>query len=448
MRAVIIGAGIAGRNLAEKLTAEAYDVTVVDHRPEPLRAVEDQLDVMTVQGHGSSPAVLERAEISKADLVVAVTSVDEVNILACGYARTRNVAHRIARVSNPDYSAAEAARCMEMFGVDLLVNPTRECAQEMASLIRLPGAKEVIRMLGNRVLAVSAVLSSDSLLCRTPIKDCPDPELLKNVRFIVVERGRELMIPSGDTQLMVGDDIYAVGEARHMPAFLDMVAPDRPSIRRVIIAGGGMLGLSLANLLDDSGLEVVLVERDTASADACSTALSRTLVLRGDIMNDDTFDEFGVGEHTAFVATTGDDENNIISSLLAQKHGATLTIGKVSKPEYVPVIDSLSLLDRAVSPPLSMLNSILHFVRGRNVRAAMALHTLPGELLEVVLPGDNPWVGVRIKDLQMPPGAIIATVEREGEILVPTGDLALARGDRMVIYALPRTVRKLESIFE
>ena len=448
MRAIIIGAGSAGRNLVARLCQEHFDVVVVDHQPHFLHSLEEKYDILAVAGNGASPRVLEEAGVEKADLLLAVTNTDEVNILACGYARSSGVAHRVARVSNDDYADPRSASKLRDFGVDLLINPKRECALELASLLQWPGASEVVDLLDRRVYAVSVKVSADSPMCRSPLRACPDPDLIQRVRFVAVQRGREFMIPQGDTQLMVGDDVTAVSDPDSIPAFLDLMFPDRPVIRKAVIAGGGGLGLTLARLLEDSPMDVVLLEHNPEIASACSGVLTRTLVLRGDVMNEEVFADAGLGEHTAFLSATGDDENNIISCLLAQKRGVSLTIGKVSKPEYVPVINSLSLMDRAVSPNLSMLNSILHFVRGRNVRAASLLHTLPGELLEVVLPGDNPWVGRAIKTLHLPRGAIIATIERAGTIMVPTGDVRLETGDRLVLYALPGALRQLDKVFD
>ncbi len=448
MRAIIIGAGSAGRNLAARLCLERYDVVVVDRRAAPLHALEEQFDILTVAGNGASPRVLDQAGVEKADLLIAVTNSDEVNILACGYARSSGVAHRVARVTSDDFDPASAAVKLRDFGVDLMINPKRECALELASLLQWPGASELVDLLDRRVFAISVKVSADSPMCRCALRACPQPDLIQRMRFVAVQRGRDLMIPQGDTQLMVGDDVTAVGDPAGIPAFLDLMFPDRPVIRKAVIAGGGGLGLTLARLLEETPLDIVLLERNPEIASACSGVLTRALVLRGDVMDEDVFAEARLGEHTAFISATGDDENNIISCLLAQKRGVSLTIGKVSKPEYVPVINSLSLLDRAVSPNLSMLNAILHFVRGRNVRAASLLHTLPGELLEVVLPGDNAWVGLAIKDLRLPKGAIIATMERGGRILVPTGEVRLEAGDRLVIYALPGALRQLNRVFD
>lgn len=446
MRVILIGAGSAGRDLAVRLYKEKHDVVVVDRDPTVLSQIQEQMDIQTVVGHGSSPAVLKRAGVSEADLLVAVTDNDEVNLFSCVCAKTAGVRFRVARVSNLDIRTDSDLLRLNELGVDLAINPKEECAVELAYMLQLPGAEEVVDLLQGRVLALGFKVSADSPLLRKTLKDCLPQELLRTVRFIALQRGEDLSIPFGDTRFMVGDDLYVVGQPDALPPLMDVVYPDRPKIGKVIVAGGGSLGLSLARQLERSAMDIVLIEADAKIADACSNVLDRVLVLHGDAMSHETLENAGIGKNTAFVSTTGSDENNIIMCLLAQKAGASFTVGSVSKPEYVPVINSLSLLDRAVSPHLSMMNSILHFIRGRNVRAATLFHTLPGELLEIVLDTGHQWAGRAVKDLDIPKGTILATMERGGEVLVPTGDTLLGVGDRLVVFALPGAVRKLGSI--
>jgi trk system potassium uptake protein TrkA len=196
-----------------------------------------------------------------------------------------------------------------------------------------------------------------------------------------------------------------------------------------------------------SDLEIVLLEADPARAELCSSVLQHALIIRGDLLTPDVVSEVGLREDTAYFAATDDDEYNIISCLLAQKHGACHTLARVTRSEYVPVIENLSLLDRPVNPNLSMMNAILRFVRGQNVCAAASMDTLPGELLEVVLTERNAWTHHAVRDLKMPRGSILATIQREEAVHVPTGDFMLEPGDRLVVFALPQSVARLKSLF-
>jgi trk system potassium uptake protein len=446
MRAVILGAGSAGSHLAARLCAENYDVVVVDHRPGPLASLSDDLDILTIEGHGSSPAVLDRAGIREAEIFVAVTDSDDVNILACVIARMAGVKYKVARISSPDYHAPESPLHLREIGVDLAINPKEECAQELAYMLNLPGTQEVVDLFEGQILSIGFKISADSPLLRCTLADCPKADLLAPVRVLALQRGKSVQIPHGDTRFMVGDDLYMVGRPEDLDAMLDYAYPDRPTIRKVVIAGGGGLGRALARLLEPTALDLVLAEANAETAELCSEMLDRTLVLKGSIMADDTLENAGITDETAFVATTGSDENNIIGCLLGQREGACLTIAKVSRPEYVPIINSLSLLDRAVNPHLSMTNAILHYVRGRSVRSAAVLSTLGGELLEMELDAAHPWTGQPVRALHMPRGAIIAVLERHHVVMVPTGDMTLLAGDRLVLFALPETVSQLAEL--
>ena len=447
MRILIIGAGNAGRHLAGKLSEERHDIVIIDNDEDALQEISAQFDIQTVQGEGSSPRVLEEAGLSKADLVVAVTDRDEVNILACAYAQAAGVAHKVARVSNPDFIHSESKFDLRRMGIDLVISQKEECAQEIFTVLRMPGTLEAVDMLEERVLAVGIKVHMDSPLVLQSLKTFSHPEMLQKVRLIALLRGDELLVPKGDTQLMIGDDIYFVGEPPAVHEFLEWACPEHERFEKVIIAGGGDLGLQLALLLEKSGMPVVLIEKDADRAEECSRRLDRAMVMRGDALDQETLENAGVVHGSAFVAVTSSDENNIMICLLAEKAGSTFTLAQVTRPEYVPIISSLSLLDRAVSAHMSMINAILHFVRGKNVKAAALLHRLPGELLDVVVPAGSPWCGKPIKDQRIPNGLMIATALRGDQVISATGDLRLQAGDRLVVFALPQAVAKVEALF-
>ncbi len=447
MRILIIGAGSAGRHLATKLSEERHDIVIVDRDEAALNEVAAQLDIQTIEGEGSSPKTLEKAGLMKTDLLVAVTDRDEVNILACAFASAAGVPYKVARVANPDFLHANPKFDLKKMGMDLVISQKEECADEIFTILRMPGTLEAVDMLEGRVLAVGVKVHMDSPLVLQTLKNFPRPELLQRIRFIGVMRADELLIPKGDTQLMIGDDIYFCGESADVNAFLEWASPEHENFEKVLIAGGGDLGLQLALRMEKTGTPVVLIEHNKERAEACSKVLDKALIINGDALDSKTLENVGVIHGCAFVATSGNDENNIMICLLAEKAGATFTLAQVTKPEYVPIINSLSLLDRAVSSHMSMVNAILHFVRGKNVKAAALLHKLPGELLDVALAPAHRWVDKPIHSLRIPDGVIIATVLREQTILPPTGDLVLRAGDRLVLFAVPAAVARVEDLF-
>ncbi len=446
MRILIIGGGNTGRNLAMKFCDERHDVVLVDNQAEVLKEVEGQIDILTIHGAGSNPRILEEAGVDKSDMIVAVTDQDEVNILACAIAQQAGVAFKIARVANHDF-IRPAYFDLQKIGVDLVINQKEECANELFNILRMPGAIEVVDMLDGQVYAVGMPVHMDSPLLRAPLKAFPEAEWLNVIRFIAIMRGTELIMPRGDTLFLVGDEIYFVGKLEDIGRFMKWAWPERSSFAKIIIAGGGDTGIHLAKLLEKTDAQIVLVEENEERANYCSGVLGRTLVIKDDALDNETLDNIGIVETTAYAAVTGNDEKNIIGCMVAAKRGAHFTAAQVSKPEYVPIINNQSVLDRAVSPHLSMINSILHFVRGKNVKSAAQLTRLAGELLEVVIPERGKWTGKAIKNLKLPEGITIASALRNGEVLAATGELVFAPGDRVVVYCLPGAFKKIESMF-
>jgi len=447
LRILIIGSGSGGRQLAAKLCDERHDVVVVDERAEPLAELEAALDVLTVHGQGTDPQVLEQAELAKTDLLVAVTNRDEINILAGIYAHAAGVPHTAVRVSNPAYLKTEGPYALKQFGINLVVSQKGECAQELFNILTLPGTQEVVNLLEGHVQAVGIKIHFDSPLLLAPLKALPRTDLLETVRFVVVQRGSEVFVPHGDTQFMIGDNLYFVGRAHDVHALLEWVDPEHTQFQKVVISGGGDLGLGLARRLETKIRQVVVVEIDPARAQECARQLDRALVIKGDALIPETLENAGLNNNTAFVAATGDDENNIMSCLVAEREGAAFTVAQINNPQYVPVINESSLLDRAVSPSSAMINSILRFIRGRNVRSATLLHSLPGELLEIVLAPGSKWAGQAVKDIKFPEGTIIAAVQRNQEVHIAVGDFVLLGQDRLVLFAERGCVHKLEAIF-
>lgn len=446
MRVLIVGAGNAGQQLASRLCDEKHNVVMVDRDPQVLAEAEARLDILTICGPGSSPRVLEEAQVAKCSLVIAVTDCDEVNILTCLYAHAAGVARKVARVSSPEYIHKDDTYDLTAMGIDLVINQKRECAREIYHMLRMPEAVEAFEIFKGRVMVAGVRIGEASPLRGTTPAASPQPELIQKIRMIAVHRDGELLIPHGDTLLKLGDVVYLVGQQSDIRPFLSWGCPSKAAFQKVIIAGGGDLGLMLAKMLENE-IECVLLEQDDERAKHCSAELHKTLILKADALAEQTLDETGIGERCAFVALTGDDENNIMNCLMAQKKGVSYTVTHISRTDYVPVIQNLSLVDRIVSPYISTTHAILHYLRSQKVQAASLLHNLPGELLDVVVPAKSKLVGKKIMEIKMPRNALIATVLRGQEVRAATGDLALVPQDRLLVFAHPDAVKKIQSMF-
>jgi len=446
MRILIVGAGNAGRQLALRLCEEKHGVVMVDRDPKALAEAEAKLDILTVCGPGSSPHVLEEAQVDKCHLVIAVTDCDEVNILACLYAHAAGVPRKVARVASPEYIHTDDAYDLTAMGVDLVINQKQECAREILHSIKMPGAVEAFDLFAGKVMVAGFRVGKTSPLVGNTPGACAKPELIQQIRIIAIHRSGELIVPRGDTLFEEDDLIYFVGRRNAISDFSEWVCPRFPVVQKVIIAGGGDLGFMLARLVEDS-MECVLLEQDEERARFCSAQLHKTLVLQADALAESTLEETGVTDQTAFIALTGDDENNIMNCLMARKQSVGLTITQIARTDYVPVVESLKLVDRVVSPYISTTHAILHYLRSQNVQAASLLHNLPGELLDIVISKESKQAGKMIQEIKMPRSAIIATVLRGQEVAPATGNLKLVPTDRLLIFADYDALKKIQSLF-
>ncbi len=419
---------------------------MVDTDPDALNEAESQLDILTVCGAGSCPHVLEEAGLEKCDLCIAVTDRDEVNILTCIYAHTAGVPRCIARVKSPDYMHNNDTYDLAKMGIDLVINQKKECAHEIFQSLNMPGAVESFDLFKGKVTVAGFRVNENTPLINTTPATCDKPELIQNIRMIAIHRDGKLIIPYGNTQFQADDLVYILGPRETVALFSEWVCPQFKPIKKVIIAGGGDLGLMLAKRIEKS-IECVLLEQDEARALYCSSELHKTLILRADALAESTLADTGITNRTAFVALTGNDENNIMNCLMARKQGAGFTSAQITRTDYIPIIKNLNLVDNLVSPYISTTHAILHYLRSQKIKAAALLHTLPGELLDIIIKDKSKLCGKMIKNIKMPRTAIIATVLREQEVVSATGDLKLIPGDRLVIFAHHDAVKKIQSVF-
>ncbi len=448
MRLLIIGAGRTGKNLANKLCSMGHDVVMIDNNANALTNIDSEVDVLLVEGNGSAPDILEKAEVAKADVVVAVTSKDEVNFLACHYARCAGVCRTIARISDMSYINSPLVN-LERLGIDRAVNHNEECAQEILNVLCLPGAIEVTNLLGGRIAAIGFKLPSTSPLLNKSLEQFKEDERFLNVRFIGLVHDDKLEIPGGKSCFSEGDDVYVVLTPDDTASFLNWVMGEqRQNLRKVIIAGGSDLGLSLAELLEETSIKTVLIENDRVQAEYASELLNKCLVINADASKRAMFKELGTDIETAFVAVTGDEEMNIVSCIQAKQLGAGFTVARIDKQEYIPIIDKLRLIDCIINPYLALIRTILQFVHGENIVDVGLFHRISGELLEIAIKAGSKKVNMRLSETNLPRGMIIAAIQRGNEAFIPTGEFVLRENDRLAVYCLPGMVNKLKSIFK
>jgi trk system potassium uptake protein TrkA len=446
MRTIVIGAGEVGYHIAERLSREGHEVVVIEQDAAVRVRVQDELDVMTVEGSGSSPRVLEEAGVREASLLIAVADIDEVNVAACLLAKEYGVATRIARVRDPDFSESEFLDRGKRLGIDLLINPNIVVADEILDLIKTPAAAEVGKFAEGRVLMLGVQIPP-----RAPILDRP-LRLLRSFHaatpflIVAVMRDGKLILPDGETVLREGDHIYIVSKRESVNAILTLLGKDASIVERVMVIGGGRMGLRIAQLLESERYTVKLVERHQERCEELSRLLDDTLVLHGDGTDARTLVEEGIAEMDAVVAVTDDEATNILAALLAKEQGAKKVMALIKRPQLLHLLPHLGI-DAAISPRTLTASVILKYVRKGKVLSIFEMPESDAEMLEMVVSPQSRVAGKAIREAGLPPGAIVGAVVHRGEIAIPRGDTVFQPDDRVVVFALPSAIPELEKRF-
>ncbi len=372
MRILIVGAGQVGFHLAERLSKQGQDVVVVDTSPEKTELVGDRLDVLTLVGNGAALPVLEEAGVRRADLFLAVTNRDEVNIIGCLAADRLGVPRKVARISNPEFFTEGSMLSREQLGIDLMINPERECAWETFQLLASEVASELFRFVGGTVFLMGLRVEDGAPVAGHNIAELAELLAERQYTTVAIQRDGATEVPRGDSRIETGDQIFLVGptsQMEHLPA-LAGYAPYQ--LRRVIIAGGSAEAVHLAGFLEDKGVGCTILDNDRERCVALSAALPRALILHGDATDAELLDMEGVGGVDGFVAYTNRDETNLLSCLLASRTGARKVVSLIHRRQYVPIASRLGV-DATVSTRLSAANSILRYVHEANVSSVAAL---------------------------------------------------------------------------
>lgn len=446
MRVIIVGAGEVGFHVAERLSQEQHDVVVVDLAAHRLDYVQSHIDVAVVEGTGASPSVLERAGIDGAGLLLAVTSVDEVNLVSCMMSRPYEGLLKVARVSNPDFYDEGGHLQPELFGVDFMINPERELALETFRLLQSSAATDVVDFAGGAVQLVGLVVTERSPVAGRTLLDVGRTEGGRPLLTVAIERDGKTIIPTGATRVHVGDHVYVVAGTREIPRALELCGHEFVPLKRVMLAGGSVETVYLSRLLQEKGIQTVALIDDRARAQKLAEKLEKTLILNGDATDVELLELEGVGGMDAFVALTDFDETNILSSLVAKHAGAKQVITLVNKSDYVPLARRVGL-DTAVSPRLSAANAILRYVRRGSVTRVATFKDSDAEVMSVVASAASPIVGRPLATLGFPENAIIGAIVREDAVIVPQGSDRLVPGDTAIVFALRDAVSKVTKLF-
>ena len=451
MKIIILGAGQVGGSLALSLSNESNDITLVDQNPKVLREIQDRADLQTVIGHASHPTVLKQAGARDANMIVALTSSDETNMVACQVAYTLfHTPTKIARVRTGDYLSYKDLFVQEALPVDVLISPELLVSKYVQNLIEHPGALQVLNFANGQVQLVAIRINSASNLVGKSIQKIFSDNNSKDAAIVAIYRNHEAVPINEDSVIRSGDDIFFVAASEHAKKITTMLQGlDKPN-RRVLIAGGGNIGSQLAQILENN-FRVKLIERNAEQARYLSEQLDKTIVLHGDAADEEMLVEENIDSMDIFCALTNDDEANILSAMLAKRLGARKVMSLINRPSYVELVES-GMIDIAISPQQVTIGALLAHIRRGDVVAVHSLRKGAAEALEAVAHGDEKTskvVGRRIAELKLPQGATIGAIVRTNEVLIADPDLMIEPEDHVIMFLTDKNkVSDVERMFQ
>lgn len=451
MKVIICGAGQVGHGIAERLAAEKNDVSVIDTSPELIRAIRDSLDVRGFVGHGSHPDMLAAAGAQEADMLIAVTLHDEVNIVACEVAHALfNVPTKIARIRSQSYLQPHYQDLFsrEHIPIDVIISPELEVAEMVLRRIALPGATDVVRFAENRIIMVAIECLEECPVINTPLAQLSElfPDLPSTV--VGVSRNGKLFIPHSVDQLIAGDLAYVVTTRDQVRRTLGLFGHEEPEATRIVIAGGGNIGLYVARTLEQrqSRTRVKIIENNRERAVAAADELRRTVVLKGSAMDQKLLLEAEIQDADLMVSLTNDDQVNILAGAMAKRLGCKANLVLINDPAFHDLIKTLGI-DAYVNPRSVTVSRVLQHVRRGRIRAVHSVQRGAAEIIEAEALDTSPLVGPVMRDLHLPAGMRIGAIYRNGEVIKPSGSLKIQPRDRVVIFALADAVKQVEQLF-
>ena len=451
MKIVIAGTGKVGRTVAAVLSEEENDVTVIDLDPETVSLVSNDLDVICVEGNAADPEALRGAGVASADLVVAATEKDEVNMV-CGIAsRKLGAKHVIARIRDPLY-LHQVAFLRDAMGLSQIINPEYECAKEISRILRFPGASRVDAFSKGSVEIVEHRIPEKGALDCVALRDL-GTRFGARVLVALVEREGNALIPNGSTVLRSGDRLSITGSSRELRRFFVAIGEYKRPVRRVMIMGGGRTAVYLTRLLEESGIDVTIVERSRERCDLLCDLVPRAHIVCGDATFSDVLQEDGIATVDGFVALTGDDGDNIITSLYARSCRVEKVVTKVNHEHFADILND-SGLDSIVSPKEIVALQLARYVRGLSDSAGSSVETLyrlvdgKVEVLEFQVLEESACVHVPLRELRLRENILISALIRGSRTILPNGSTVIMPGDHAIVVTAAGRLRSLDEILE
>ena len=452
MKVIICGAGQVGWQIARHLSGENNDVTVVDNNPELVRRATDTLDVRGIAGFASYPDVLDRAGADDADMIIAATHSDEVNMVTCQVAHSVfSVQRKIARLRAQNYLdlAYSDLYRRNHLPIDVVISPEREVAEAALQRLAAPAAFDTESFLEGKAQLLGITIEEDCPVINTPLRQLTD--LFSTLRAIVVGIRREgaLFVPSAGDQIFPGDECYIFTDTEDMTRTLEIFGKTQAKQERIVIIGGGNVGLGVAQALEarTERVRVKMIEKHRECAERAADALDRTIVLNGDGLDSGLLEEANIANADAVLAVTDDDKTNLLASVRAKEMGCPMAITLINDPTLVPLMGPLGI-DAYINPRATTVSSILRHIRHGRVRGVYSIGDAEAEIIEAQVLSTSPISGQKVKDVSFPEGTLIGAIMKEGKVVRPTGETRVEEGDVIAIFAMTADVPEVERLLQ
>lgn len=446
MNIVIVGAGEVGTHIASQLVAEQKDVVIIEKDPECAARASNLLDCLVVTGEGSNVDVLRQAGAENADIFIAATSVDEVNMISCFVAGSAfNTPIKIARVRNVDYMRGGLLKNSSI-GIDYLVNPEIEAAFDIVQTVVHGASSGIFAFQGTNAQLRDFLVKDDSIFNGVLVKDIRS---IIDQNFIIagVLRNEMLHIPKGDFQILTGDHIYIVALGKSFNKILTRAGMTVDKLKRIVLVGGGLIGKHIAGMLIEDGKDVRIIEKDYERCKELSALYPEATVINGNISDQDVFEEENIAYTDAIITTTQSEELNILAGVYAKSKGVKRAVALIDKLNYTTLATNLGI-DSCISAKLSSVDAILKFIRKGNIKNVYTIFEGQAEAIEFIVGNSNQnIIGKKIMDLKLPAGCLIITVQRHRKTIIPTGSFVIEEGDSLITFVTHDEISRLEELF-
>jgi trk system potassium uptake protein TrkA len=442
---IILGAGEVGYNLAKLLSYEKHDIVVIEPNLERVKRAREKLDIQVFEGTGSSPNDLKEAGVEKADMVVAVSNNDEVNLLACLIAGKFNVKTKIARVKNREFTREDCALNARFLGIDLIIHPDSEVAKAVVGLLNMTAATDILEFADGKILLLGIQLDKKCGILGQSLAEVG--RSVENVTFrtVAIQRRDRTIIPRGADIFMNNDRVYVMTQRENLPELLILTGKENVKMENVMILGGGQTGTEIASQLEDD-VNVKIIESNVDKTEVLADRLQKSLVIRGDGRDINLLALEGIIDMDAFISVTGDDETNIISCLVAKHLRVPRIISLINKTDYTPIIPTIGI-DAYVSKQIVTVDQILKFIRSGSIVSVASIPGQAAEILEYVAQDNSKILRKPLNGIHFPKGALLGAVVRRDEFFIPVGNSQIKAGDKVVVFALPTAIKEVEKLF-